>query len=92
MQSNTLPTLANCATTEIGGMCPLQMVEKRLRPPAPFVLGGFRIHGNDCEISCSLPGLHPIGAIWWEDLNAWFVVRGVARPFNARTARTPIAD
>jgi len=51
-------------------------------PPAvqrPFVLRGFRVGGNACEIVSFLPGVHPIGARWWEDLSAWFMVRGVAR-------------
>jgi hypothetical protein len=48
----------------------------------PSVLGGFRVHHRAVEVVCYLPGMHPIGSRWWEDLGAWFIVRGVARSSN----------
>ena len=69
---------------------------ERPPPPAPlpFVLGGFRLHHRCCEIVCYLPGVHPIGSRWWQDLGAWFVVRGVAQPMGPEPPqlRMPIQE
>ena len=50
--------------------------------PLPYILGGFRLHGRPYEIAAWLPGTHPLGCRWWEDLSAWFMVRSVARPWR----------
>lgn len=52
------------------------LTEESPRPRGPFstldLPGGL-------QLRVWLPGWHPIGSTWWEDLSLWVLERGIAR-------------
>jgi len=68
------------------------LAREATQPPREFTISPvLHLRGERYEVIAWLPGEHPPGAIWWEDLDIWVLLRrldSVARPLRLFAPQT----